>query len=411
MCAKKDRQLLLVNPKTKNSIKEKGGLIVPPNNLMNVSLIIPTFRRPLLLARTLTAFASQLCCHDEIIIIIHANDPFRGNYDKLIKEIQVSARVQIIINPSNNLSHSYNLGLKGATKDVLLFSDDDCIPDEHLVESHLGVYECFGERIIGVTGRITSAILSQNKITPIINKPILHVHRPWKMPMNGMESWFFFITQGGRLFMRSNQEYLMAQGAKLIPSLPIGGGNMSFRRHYLKNIFVDETQKRAFRFEQQLLLSIWKSISQKRKMSEYRYVLNLSANTFHIENVERTTSRPRDIKSSIDLAVESVKSRFRFKIILPENILVRAIFRDLFVEMIKLLYFSAKGNSKKGESDWQTSSRYLGEFIGSLIGFFAGIAYYATWCFSDGFLFSPPNTGVSIKREEAQIILSSNNLN
>lgn len=112
---------------------------MPSNHPLRVSLILPSYKRPLLLLRTVRAFASQLCCNDEIIIIVHSSDPFRDNYDKLIKEIRTNCQVRLISNPSNNLCHSYNLGLKAASNEILLFSDDGCIPDEHLVENHLSV--------------------------------------------------------------------------------------------------------------------------------------------------------------------------------------------------------------------------------------------------------------------------------
>jgi len=365
------------------------------NHRLRVTLIIPSYKRPLLLIHTVKAFASQLCRNDEIIVIVHSCDPFRDKYGKLIKEIRTNVHVRLIINPSNSLSHSYNLGLRAASNEILLFSDDDCIPDDHLIENHLSVYERYGNKVIGVTGRITTAVIKRDRIVPIIDRPLFPIHRAWNKPIAGMESWFFFITQGGRLYMRGNPEYWLGRGAKLLLSLPIGGGNMSFGRQYLRNIFLDEKQKRAFRFEQLLFLKVWKSISEKRDMSSHRFVLNLAANTFHVQNVEGTTSRPRNIRDSIELAIESAKSSFKFKSLLPKTILFRALLRELLIHLIKVLFYSIRVSSRRDASDWQTPARYTGEFIGSLVGLFVGIAHYASWCFDDDM------PGASFRRDDS----------
>jgi glycosyltransferase involved in cell wall biosynthesis len=358
---------------------------MPSNHHLSVSLIIPSYRRPMLLLRTLREFVNQLCHADEIIVIIHSNDPFRDNYPKLIEEISSKCKVRLLCNPSNNLCHSYNLGIKTASNEILLFSDDDCIPDGRLIENHSSVYEYCGENVIGVTGRITPALLDENRVVSLEDPPLLYPYRSWKRPIKGMDGWFFFITQGGGLSMRGKPDYWLKSGKRLLPSLPLGGGNMSFRCEYLRNIFVDESQKRAFRFEQQLFLDVWKLISEKGDAGSHKFVLNMDANTFHIQNVERTTSRPRKIRDSIELAIESVKSRFRFKTLSPESILLKALLFELVMQMANSLFCSVKVNSQRDSPNWQTSSRYMGEFIGSIIGFVVGIAYYSSWFFSKSF--------------------------
>jgi glycosyltransferase involved in cell wall biosynthesis len=342
---------------------------------MSISVIIPSYKRPSLLALSAGEFARQLSTEDEIVIIIHSHDPFKKEYEDLTKRISRVVRVRLVVNPSGNLCHSYNLGLKAASNDIVLFSDDDCIPDKRLIENHMEVYKDF-DGILGVTGRITPALLSKSKLVPISNRPALPIFRPWSKPVAGMEGWFFFVTQGGGLSTIGDTEYWQTRGLKLLHSLPIGGGNMSFARKYMNNVFIDEDLVKAYRFEQFLFLKIWKPVILKANSRIHRYVLNLDANTFHIQNVEQTTSRSRSIGDSIRLSAESVKSCFRFKLLLPDRIFLRTLIFEQSIHSLNLMVYSVRLYLKKPQAELQTSLQCVGESIGSIIGLPKGILFY-----------------------------------
>ena len=55
--------------------------------------------------------------------------------------------------PELSISHAMNLGLQEAKGEIVLFLDDDIIPDRNLISAHLKAYEQFSETSV-VTGQV-----------------------------------------------------------------------------------------------------------------------------------------------------------------------------------------------------------------------------------------------------------------
>lgn len=339
---------------------------------MNLSIIIPSYKRPYLLYNVIKSFSEQISIHDEIIVIIHSYEPYIKEYYKIIKKFKNKINITLLINKNRNLSRSYNMGLKTASKDIVLFSDDDCIPNKYLIKNHLNTYKLF-RNIFGVSGIIVPSLFINNKIYPLKKNQRQGIHTFLYKPINKMNGWYLFITKGGNLQKLCDEKDLIKIGINYIFSLPLGGGNMSFKRKFLKNVFLDEDQKKAFRFEQFLCIKMLNIYS----IDNYsKFILNTYSKTFHIENVKEAVSRPKTLKNSIELYKELIISIFKFKLLLSNKMSVTSMFFEYTLNIINYIIYSIKLKSKIINYVSDHRLKYIGAIIGSIIGIFYGIKYY-----------------------------------
>lgn len=92
-------------------------------NLVPISLIIPTFNRPVSLIRTLISLQDKSFQPNEIIIIDQSNSFNLDNNFLLIHNIHL--KIRIIKNPKISISESRNIGLRESNNEYIVFSDDD----------------------------------------------------------------------------------------------------------------------------------------------------------------------------------------------------------------------------------------------------------------------------------------------
>ena len=88
-----------------------------------ISLIIPSYKRPLSLKKTLNSLLNQTSNIDEVILIIDIND-----YDSYsLAEFYLSRIENLVIikNKKASLINSLNLGLKICKYEIICLTDDD----------------------------------------------------------------------------------------------------------------------------------------------------------------------------------------------------------------------------------------------------------------------------------------------
>lgn len=116
---------------------------------MKVSVLIPTYGRKEELIATLRALQNQTVQADEIVVV-DQNRPSIPEVDRLCAELP---RIKHVHAPSPGVSVNYNRCLEHATGDIILYLDDDIIPDSRLIEMHLENYQKDPE-LGGVAGRV-----------------------------------------------------------------------------------------------------------------------------------------------------------------------------------------------------------------------------------------------------------------
>ena len=93
---------------------------------MKVSVVIATYRRATSLGRTLSSIAAQQRRPDEILVIDQSPSEERLSVVAAIQNVeQAGLNVRTIWSDVPSSTHARNLGLKAATGDWVIFSDDD----------------------------------------------------------------------------------------------------------------------------------------------------------------------------------------------------------------------------------------------------------------------------------------------
>lgn len=111
---------------------------------MSVSVVIPTHGRPALLIRCLAALLRQDFDPEklEIVVVIDGPDAMTVNVVKQL--IPLSPRTITLCLPENRgPATARNTGWQIATGELVLFTDDDCVPTPHWVSGYWSAYESY----------------------------------------------------------------------------------------------------------------------------------------------------------------------------------------------------------------------------------------------------------------------------
>src|SRR5215471_8388425 len=108
------------------------------NPRLTTSVLIPSFRRPAMLARCLRGLQAQTTPPDEVFVIWQADDePTRTAAEALAGELP---SLRVLHSPEAGVVPAENVALSAATGDVILLIDDDAVPGPEWVARHLAHY-------------------------------------------------------------------------------------------------------------------------------------------------------------------------------------------------------------------------------------------------------------------------------
>lgn len=175
---------------------------------MKVSVIIPTYRRPISLKRTLEVLKSQTVLPHEIIVVIREEDDdtkkfFENEKMENLRWVYIKEGGQVI---------AMNEGLKAADGDIIAFTDDDAEPERRWIEKIIEYMR--KEGIGGVGGR---------------DIPVKEIPRE-RAKIVGKITWF------GRHI--GNHHLEPVNSAPREVDL-LKGVNMAYKREYIDGFFFD----------------------------------------------------------------------------------------------------------------------------------------------------------------------------
>ncbi|MBA3015742.1 MAG: glycosyltransferase family 2 protein [Proteobacteria bacterium] len=113
-----------------------------------ISVIIPTYNRGELLIRTVNHFLELLSGDDELVIIDQSDTP-----SPILLEMQITNRQLTYLHiKEKGLPNARNVGVQHASGKIILFCDDDTIPQPGLINAHVRAYD--DPTIGAVAGRV-----------------------------------------------------------------------------------------------------------------------------------------------------------------------------------------------------------------------------------------------------------------
>lgn len=127
-----------------------------------ISVVIPTVDRPGAARRVIEALAGQARRDFEIVVVDQSASPD----PTLPGAVRIAER---------GLPNARNVGVRAARGDLLLFIDDDEVPDDGWVEAHARHYD--DPRVMGVAGRIRGAYDEAPGETGTFGRWTLHIGR------------------------------------------------------------------------------------------------------------------------------------------------------------------------------------------------------------------------------------------
>ena len=101
--------------------------------LPSVAIIIPTRNRHEFLMRCLSRIVPYVVAHPNCSIVVSDDGNSLQTREVLAREL---ASVQVVQGPRRGPSANRNCGAAHATAELLIFLDDDCIPDQNLIAAY-----------------------------------------------------------------------------------------------------------------------------------------------------------------------------------------------------------------------------------------------------------------------------------
>ncbi|HET7104704.1 MAG TPA: polysaccharide deacetylase family protein [Terracidiphilus sp.] len=148
---------------------------------MRCSVVVTTWKRPVLLRATLDALARQSFADMEIVVVCDGED---GQVRQIAAEFHCSFPLRWIFHPVNRgLPAARNSGARAALGDILLFLDDDVIADPNLVAAHIGHHHVAGGRRIAICSHAR-----EERHTPLTTFVDRCLHAAWTQSQDGVSA-------------------------------------------------------------------------------------------------------------------------------------------------------------------------------------------------------------------------------
>ena len=134
--------------------------------LPSVAIIIPTRNRPELLKRCLSRLVPYVGVHHECSITVSDD----GNASETKEALAGEMRVQVVQGPRRGPAANRNYGAAHSTGEIIVFLDDDCIPDPDLIAAYqdaayknpdVGVFEGRISATSGITGFADMVLINE----------------------------------------------------------------------------------------------------------------------------------------------------------------------------------------------------------------------------------------------------------
>ncbi len=123
---------------------------------MKISVIVPTYKRQALLLKCIAALANQSFCRTDYEVII-VTDGFDDNtksevinYRKEHLDINISC---VRLEKKKGPASARNKGASLAEGELILFTDDDCIPHYKWIENFWNIYQSQQKKLIAFSGK------------------------------------------------------------------------------------------------------------------------------------------------------------------------------------------------------------------------------------------------------------------
>ena len=186
----------------------------------SVSVVIPTYRRGRILLDTLQHLTTLDPAPKEILVVDQTEEP-EPEIAETLGHLEAEGRIRWLRHGPPSIPEAMNRGAVEAVGDVILFLDDDVVPQPDLVAAHRRAYEEFPEAA-AVAGRILqpedTESMPEAENTPSGRRRLTGLRRDFDFAFNGLLAAWVENVMAGHLSVRRNA-FLAVGGfdARFIP--------------------------------------------------------------------------------------------------------------------------------------------------------------------------------------------------
>ncbi|NIJ52727.1 glycosyltransferase family 2 protein [Dyadobacter arcticus] len=124
---------------------------------VNISIVIPTYRRPALLQKCLHAIIRQdnPGCSYQVIVVSDGPDPATNSLITQVKQENPGFLISFhSLETKRGPAAARNFGWKQSNAELIAFTDDDCIPSASWLKAYWYTYQFTKKTMIAFTGRV-----------------------------------------------------------------------------------------------------------------------------------------------------------------------------------------------------------------------------------------------------------------
>jgi glycosyltransferase involved in cell wall biosynthesis len=124
---------------------------------MKISVVIPTYNRPYLLGKCLLSLLSQDFPAKDYEIIVVTDGPDTATRQMVLQytsQISLPAVYCLSLPEKKGPAAARNMGWRNARGELIVFTDDDCIPSTRMVSNYWHTYRHQGQALVAFTGKI-----------------------------------------------------------------------------------------------------------------------------------------------------------------------------------------------------------------------------------------------------------------
>lgn len=169
-------------------------------NPPSVSVAIPTFQREQVLIDTVSALLAQVPPPAEILVL-DQSPQHEAHIEQQLCAWDASGQIRWLRLPAPSITRAMNQGLLAARSEVVLFLDDDIVPEPGLIAAHLGRY--IDSAVSGVVGQIVQPW--QTRCTGISAQRGKGIWRDLEFPFNTDQPAEILNAMAGNLSVRRDR--------------------------------------------------------------------------------------------------------------------------------------------------------------------------------------------------------------
>ena len=314
-----------------------------------VTIVIPTYKRAIILPYMLSALARQSFKDFDVIMVVK---PSGDGTEEILKQASAKLKIKIILQTQGHIVDAYFLGAKHSTGDIVAFLDDDAIPVNNWLEETVKIFN--SSNVISVTGDAFPVLLKNGQMQILKEDEIPSVLSHYEFalfgrPLHGLEDYKNSISKSGLIYERGNNAFSRKHGAA---KALLRGPSMAINGKILRSISLPSDTVLGCAWEMTLGWQIWKQ--------GHGMLYSPKVKVFHIVH-GRTSSRDYlNPRTDLLWAVEAELLFYRLYRDEPQFSLLSKLISDIVrtVHSLKHLKTNVKYYLRKIE----------GIFFGNIIG-------------------------------------------